>query len=63
MPAVYAFPLLPFVFPGGQVAAMLPIGALIASVFFFASLLAYKKCEMKRNGKVMQVSNDTNVPT
>ncbi|MGM0715033.1 hypothetical protein ACWKW1_25345 [Brevibacillus parabrevis] len=48
MPAVYAFPLLPFVFPD-NIVAMLPLGSLIASVFLFASVLAYKKFEMKRN--------------
>jgi hypothetical protein len=34
MPAVYAFPLLPFVFPHDMV-VMLPLGSLIASVFLF----------------------------
>ncbi|GED34785.1 hypothetical protein P9G84_30880 [Brevibacillus centrosporus] len=48
IPAVYAFPLLPFVFPD-DIVAMLPLGSLIASVFLFASVLAYKKFEMKRN--------------
>ncbi|MGE6718316.1 hypothetical protein ACQKGD_13200 [Peribacillus frigoritolerans] len=54
LPAVYAFPLLPFVFPD-DIAAMLPIGSLIASVFMFGSVLTYKKIEMKRRGEVMQM--------
>lgn len=54
MPAVYAFPLLPFVFPN-EIVPMLPLGALIVSVFMFCSVLVYKKLEMKRRGKVMQV--------
>ncbi|WP_191567618.1 hypothetical protein [Metabacillus idriensis] len=53
MPAVFAFPLLPFVFPE-EIVARLPIGALVACVFFFGLVLAYKKHEMKRSGKVMQ---------
>jgi hypothetical protein len=56
MPAVYAFPLLPFVFPA-EIVERLPIGALIASVFFFGSVLVYKKLEMKRNRKEMQLQN------
>ncbi|UYG98167.1 hypothetical protein [Cytobacillus firmus] len=54
LPAVYAFPLLPFVFPN-DIVAMLPLGSLIASVFMFSSVLAYKKFEMKRRGKVIQM--------
>jgi hypothetical protein len=53
IPAVYAFPLLPFVFPE-DIVVMLPLGSLIASVFLFGSVLAYKKFEMKQRGKVMQ---------
>lgn len=53
MPAVYAFPLLPFVFPE-EIIARLPIGALVASVFFFCLVLAFKKYEMKQRGKVLQ---------
>ncbi|NBD24706.1 hypothetical protein [Paenibacillus glycinis] len=45
-----AFPLLPFVFPSDS-AAMLPLSALIASVFLFGSVWAYKKLEMKPNGR------------
>ncbi|MFE4525609.1 hypothetical protein ACFRCQ_26465 [Cytobacillus firmus] len=56
MPAVYAFPLLPFVFPA-EIVERLPIGALVASVFFFGSVLVYKKVEMKRNRKEMQLQN------
>lgn len=54
LPAVFAFPLLPFVFPD-DIVAMLPIGSLIASVFLFVSVLAYKKFEVKRSEKVMQM--------
>lgn len=54
LPAVFAFPLLPFVFPD-DIIATLPLGSLIASVFLFSSVLAYKKFEMKRRGKVMQM--------
>jgi hypothetical protein len=51
IPAVYAFPLLPFVFPA-DIVVMLPFGSLIASVVLFGSVLAYKKFEMKRNKDV-----------
>ncbi|MFZ3579068.1 hypothetical protein [Virgibacillus sp. DJP39] len=54
IPAVYAFPLLPFIFPD-KIVAMLPLGSLISCVFLFGSVLAYKKLEMKRNGKVMHI--------
>jgi predicted outer membrane lipoprotein len=50
IPAVYAFPLLPFVFPD-EFVVMLPLGSLIACVFLFGSVLAYKKVEMKRREK------------
>ena len=50
MPAVYAFPLLPFVFPVEIVATLL-IGTLVACVFFFGSVLVFKKIEMNRNKK------------
>jgi hypothetical protein len=50
LPAVYAFPLLPFVFPT-QVVPMLPIASLVGSIFFFGSVLVYKKFEMKQNRK------------
>jgi hypothetical protein len=53
IPAVFAFPLLPFVFPD-EIVVMLPVGSLITSVFFFASVLAYKKFEIKRNRKVVR---------
>ncbi|OHX41347.1 hypothetical protein [Cytobacillus oceanisediminis] len=53
MPAVFAFPLLPFVFPE-EIVARLPIGALVASVFFFGLVLAVKKYELKRKGNVIQ---------
>ncbi|WP_116061792.1 hypothetical protein [Cohnella phaseoli] len=54
MPAAYAFPLLPFIFPR-DIAAMLPVGALISSVFMFGAVLAYKKFEMKQREKLMQL--------
>lgn len=47
IPAVFAFPLLPFVFPE-DVIVMLPIGSLVASIFLFGSVLLYKKLEKKR---------------
>jgi hypothetical protein len=47
IPAVYAFPLLPFVFPD-DIVTKLPLGSLITSVFLFGSVLAFKKLEMKR---------------
>ncbi|MCR8842677.1 hypothetical protein NQ117_03195 [Paenibacillus sp. SC116] len=47
VPAVFAFPLLPFVFPE-EVVAILPLVALIASVILFGMVLAYKKWELKR---------------
>ncbi|MCG1139879.1 hypothetical protein K4Q86_11670 [Staphylococcus epidermidis] len=56
MPAVYAFPLLPFVFPT-EIVARLPIGSLIASVFFFGSVLIFKKVEMKRNKQEIQLQD------
>lgn len=55
MPAVYAIPLLPFVFPE-EIIAKLPFAALIASVFFLGSVLAFKKFEMKQREKVLQKS-------
>ncbi|MFD2760397.1 hypothetical protein [Lentibacillus juripiscarius] len=54
IPAVYAFPLLPFIFPE-KVVGMLPLGSLITCVLLFGSVLAYKKLEIKRSGKVMQI--------
>lgn len=54
IPAVYAFPLLPFVF-FDDIVAMLPLGSLITCVFLFVLVLMYKKLEMKRRGKVMQM--------
>jgi hypothetical protein len=47
IPAVYAFPLLPFIFPD-EIVMMLPLGSLTTCVFLFGSVLAYKKVEMKR---------------
>lgn len=56
MPAVYAFPFLSFIF-STEIVARLPISALVASVLFFGSVLVYKKVEMKRNRKDMQLQN------
>jgi hypothetical protein len=56
MPAVYAFPLLPFVFPD-EIVAKLPVGALVSSVFFFGLVLIYKKVEMNRSKKEMQLQD------
>ncbi|UOR12111.1 hypothetical protein [Halobacillus amylolyticus] len=50
IPAVYAFPLLPFIFPD-KVVAMLPLGSLVTCVFLFSSVLAYKKVEIKQREK------------
>jgi hypothetical protein len=54
VPAVYAFPLLPFVFPDHMV-PMLPLGSLITSLFLFASVLVYKKFEKKRSRMATQM--------
>jgi ABC-type transport system involved in multi-copper enzyme maturation permease subunit len=54
VPAVFAFPLLPFVFPD-HIVAMLPLGSLITCVFLFTSVLVYKKMEMNRSGKATQM--------
>ncbi|MCG5254641.1 hypothetical protein, partial [Brevibacillus agri] len=54
IPAVYAFPLLPFVFPD-EIVVMLPLGSLITCVFLFVSALMYKKIEMKRRGEGIQI--------
>ncbi|MEY9971826.1 fatty acid desaturase [Lysinibacillus sp. RC46] len=53
LPAVYAFPLLTFVLPA-DIVTSLPVGILVATVFFFGSVLAIKKWEMTRNKKRMQ---------
>ncbi|OXT17240.1 hypothetical protein B9K06_12555 [Bacillus sp. OG2] len=50
LPAVFGFPLLPFVFPD-EIVARLPIGTLVTSVFFFSFVLLFKKVEMKLNKK------------
>ncbi|NHN35442.1 hypothetical protein [Paenibacillus agricola] len=57
IPAVYGFTLLPFVFPK-DIVTMLPLVSLVASVFLFASVLAYKKFEMKRRTKAIQMLNN-----
>ncbi|MFF2498407.1 hypothetical protein [Peribacillus sp. NPDC058075] len=54
IPAVYAFPLLPFIFPE-NVIPMIPLGALISSVFLFGSVLVYKKFEMKCKRNSMEL--------
>lgn len=46
LPAVFAFPLLPFVFPTAVI-PILPIATLLGSVFFFGTVLAFKAFEMK----------------
>jgi len=53
IPAVYAFPLLPFIFPE-DVVVMLPLGSLFTCVFLFGSVLVYKKIEMKQREKAVQ---------
>ncbi|MEJ9152276.1 hypothetical protein [Bacillus smithii] len=54
VPAVYAFPLLPFVFPD-EIVAKLPLGSFITCIFLLSAVLAYKKIEMKQKGRVMQM--------
>ena len=54
VPAVYAFPLLPFVFPD-EIVAKLPLGSFITCMFLLSAVLAYKKIEMKQKGRVMQM--------
>ncbi|GAA2865738.1 hypothetical protein GCM10010837_16300 [Aminobacter niigataensis] len=51
IPAAYAFPFLPFVFPA-EFVPQLPFGAAIVSVFFFSLVLAYKTYEKKRMAQV-----------
>lgn len=51
LPAVFAFPLLPFVFPE-DVVSMIPVGSLAASIFLFGGVLLYKKWERKQAAKV-----------
>ncbi|PDY39501.1 hypothetical protein COK99_17940 [Bacillus thuringiensis] len=52
IPAVYAFPLLPLVFPDGMI-KMLPVASFVAGVFLFGAVLLYKKWEMKQKGMAM----------
>lgn len=49
IPAAYAFPFLPFVFPA-EFVPQLPIGAAVVSIFFFSMVLAYKTYEANRAG-------------
>ncbi|MCE5170725.1 hypothetical protein LQV63_15550 [Paenibacillus profundus] len=50
IPAIYAFPLLPFIFPD-DIVMKLPLGTLVTCLFMFASVLMYKKVELKRTEK------------
>src|SRR5699024_2599921 len=50
LPAVHAFPLLRFILPA-DIVALLPLGSLVASVFMFTSVLAYKQFEIRKRGK------------
>lgn len=50
IPAVFAFPLLPFVL-NHDIAKMLPLSSLIASVFLFGMVWIYKNYEMKQTTK------------
>ena len=47
IPAAYAFPLLPLVFPDEMI-KMLPVASFVAGVFLFGAVLLYKKWEMKQ---------------
>ncbi|MBE9917336.1 hypothetical protein G8C92_25290 [Paenibacillus donghaensis] len=50
IPAIYAFPLLSFIFPEENV-MNLPLGTLVTCLFMFTCVLLYRKYEMKRTGK------------
>lgn len=50
IPAIYAFPLLPFIFPD-EIAIKLPLATLITCLFMFTAVLLYKTYEKKRTGK------------
>ncbi|UVI28418.1 hypothetical protein [Paenibacillus spongiae] len=52
IPAIYAFPLLPFIFPE-EIARNLPLGSLVTCLFLFTSVLLYKKYERKQMGMNM----------
>jgi hypothetical protein len=54
VPAVYAFPLLPFVFPD-EIVAKLPLGSFITCLFLLSAVLAYKKIEMRQKGRAVQM--------
>ncbi|WP_088833090.1 hypothetical protein [Paenibacillus tyrfis] len=47
LPAIYAFPLLPFIFPEDTI-TKLPLVSLVTCLFMFGSVLLYKKYELKR---------------
>ncbi|MED1421350.1 hypothetical protein [Bacillus smithii] len=54
VPAVYAFPLLPFVFPD-EIVAKLPLGSFITCLFLLSAVLAYKKIEMRQKKRAVQM--------
>jgi hypothetical protein len=54
VPAVYAFPLLPFVFPDGVV-AKLPLGSFITCLFLLSAVLTYKKIEIRQKKRAVQM--------
>ena len=55
IPAAYAFPLLPLVFPDEMI-TMLPVGSFVAGVFLFGAVLLYKKWEMKQKGHAEELN-------
>lgn len=55
IPAAYAFPFLPFVFPA-EFVPQLPVGAAVVSVFFFSLVLAYKTYEKRRMANVPAIA-------
>ncbi|WP_145947281.1 hypothetical protein [Paenibacillus sp. Y412MC10] len=56
LPAIYAIPLLSFIFPEEKVMD-LPLGSFVTCIFMFTSVLLYKKYEMKRTGKTKATSS------
>lgn len=55
IPAIYAFPLLPFIFPI-DVVLDLPLGTLLTCLFMFVSVLVYKKNDISARTKRTDVS-------
>ncbi|UQZ81751.1 hypothetical protein SK3146_00907 [Paenibacillus konkukensis] len=55
MPAIYAFPLLPFLFPD-DIVPQLPLGTLCACLFLFALAAVYKKYDASAAAKSTGVS-------